>query len=86
MWWILMSSKLKSKVHVQPYEGKNGFGTLCEWVELNSYDVEDEHSLALITVHGFDADSEERSVDLWVTAKQVKAIRDGLNQLLEEES
>ena len=80
-----LTSKLKPQVHIEPYKENDMHGLLSEYIEMHTYDVDDSvTSLALITVHGWDANDRVRTVELWVTADQIAAIRDGLTQLLEE--
>lgn len=79
-----MTVKLKPQVHIEPHQEVNGFGTLSEWIEMHTYNPDDITALALLCVHGSNMDNFGVTVELWLTAEQIVAIRDGLNQLIEE--
>ena len=79
MWWTVMS--LKTQLHTEPYQAKNGFGTISEYIELHTYD-DGEHVWAYI--HGGNSDDVNQTVNMLWNEAEVRAIRDALNQYLGE--
>ena len=75
-----MSTGFAEQVHLEPIS-EGGGSIYAEYIECHTYQPD---SLGLLVVHGHNMDEHSVTVDMWVRADQVRALRDALNKMLGE--